>query len=111
MTLTIISTFALLLLSAFFSAAEAAITTASRPLMSQLLGNTFVNILASALATSALIALFGDAGGRLLIRGTVPIRDLNREFGWRLPDAEAVTLAGTVVRVTPGGVDPLPPGP
>jgi len=29
--------------------------------------------------------------------GTVTIRDLNREFGWRLPDEQASTLAGLVL--------------
>ena len=29
--------------------------------------------------------------------GTVTIRDLNREFGWRLPDEEASTIAGLVL--------------
>ena len=78
----------LLVLSAFFSGSETALTGASRPMMYQLertgsrrarivnrlyaskerligailLGNNLVNILASALATSALIALFGEAG-------------------------------------------------
>jgi Mg2+/Co2+ transporter CorB len=78
----------LLLLSAFFSGSETALTVASRPLMHQmaqngnrraimvnqlrertdrligsiLLGNNLVNILASALATSLMIALFGEAG-------------------------------------------------
>ena len=78
----------LLLLSAFFSGSETALTAASRPLIHQLdrtgnrragivkrlqhssdrligtilLGNNLVNILASALATSALITLFGQAG-------------------------------------------------
>ncbi|MGB0670947.1 MAG: HlyC/CorC family transporter [Rhodospirillales bacterium] len=78
----------LLLLSAFFSGSETALTGASRALMHQmendgnqraaivnrllarkerligaiLLGNNLVNILASALATSLLITLFGDAG-------------------------------------------------
>lgn len=80
--------FILLLLSAFFSGSETALTATSRPLMHQLrqkgrmraglvarlldqkerligailLGNNLVNILASALATSALITLFGEAG-------------------------------------------------
>lgn len=80
--------FVLLLLSAFFSGSETALTAASRPLMHQLeqngeqkaaivnrllgntdrligsilLGNNLVNIFASALATSALITLFGEAG-------------------------------------------------
>lgn len=78
----------LLLLSAFFSGSETALTAASRVRMHQrekdgnaraaivnrirekkdrmigalLLGNNLVNILASALATSVLIRLFGDAG-------------------------------------------------
>ncbi len=78
----------LLLLSAFFSGSETALTAASRPLMHQLehdgdrkaalvnrlrddqesligailLGNNLVNILASALATGVLISLFGQAG-------------------------------------------------
>ncbi len=80
--------FLLLLLSAFFSGSETALTAASRPLMHQmeqngnqkagivnrllgntdrligsiLLGNNLVNIFASALATSALITMFGEAG-------------------------------------------------
>ncbi len=79
---------ALLFLSAFFSGSETALTVASRPLMHQmaqngdkrammvnrlrertdrligtiLLGNNLVNILASALATSLMITLFGEAG-------------------------------------------------
>ncbi|WP_299398604.1 HlyC/CorC family transporter [Pelagibius sp.] len=78
----------LLAISAFFSGSETALTAASRPRMHNLaqsgnrraylvdelwlekehligailLGNNLVNILASALATSVLIALFGEAG-------------------------------------------------
>ncbi|MBT6094195.1 MAG: DUF21 domain-containing protein, partial [Rhodospirillaceae bacterium] len=78
----------LLVLSAFFSGSETALTAASKPAMHHLeqngshraslvnrlrdnnerligailLGNNLVNILASALATSALIELFGEAG-------------------------------------------------
>ena len=78
----------LLTLSAFFSGSETALTAASRPLMHQLeqngnpragvvnrlhaqtdrligtilLGNNLVNILASSLATSVLITVFGEAG-------------------------------------------------
>ena len=78
----------LLVLSAFFSGTETALTGSSRPLMHQLeqrgnrsarlvnrlharqahligtilIGNNLVNILASALATSALITAFGEAG-------------------------------------------------
>ena len=78
----------LLLLSAFFSGSETALTAASRPLMHQLerrgsrrarlvgdlmarrerligtilMGNNLVNILAAALATEMLIGFFGNAG-------------------------------------------------
>ena len=88
MLLTIAAIVFLLLLSAFFSASETSLTVASRPAMHQLeqkgslrarlvnrlnarqgnlissilIYNNLVNIMASALATSALIALFGEAG-------------------------------------------------
>ena len=78
----------MLVLSAFFSGSETALTAASKPLMHQmelsgnrraglvnrmmakkdrligaiLLGNNLVNILASALATSLLITVFGETG-------------------------------------------------
>ena len=35
--------------------------------------------------------------GSFLIDGSVPLRDLNRELQWNLPDAEATTLAGLVI--------------
>ncbi|HEX7007404.1 MAG TPA: HlyC/CorC family transporter [Alphaproteobacteria bacterium] len=35
--------------------------------------------------------------GSYLVDGTVTIRDLNREFDWRLPDDEASTIAGLVM--------------
>lgn len=85
---TITGIIVLLMLSAFFSGSETALTAASRARMRALrrsgskpaeavekltadkekllggllLGNNLVNILASALATSVLIALFGDTG-------------------------------------------------
>ncbi len=88
MLFSLIAICILLILSAFFSGSETALTAASRPLMHQLehtghrgarlvnrlhddkerligailLGNNLVNILASALATSLLIARFGEAG-------------------------------------------------
>ena len=88
MTTTLIIIASLLILSAFFSGSETALTAASRPVMHQLerggnrkakivnclfhhkehligailLGNNLVNIFASALATSMLIEIFGDAG-------------------------------------------------
>jgi Mg2+/Co2+ transporter CorB len=38
-----------------------------------------------------------DEDGSYLVDGGVTIRDLNREFGWRLPDEEASTVAGLVL--------------
>ncbi len=87
-TLTIFAVLLLLVLSAFFSGSETALTAASRARMhalelegdvharavntllaaperiigTVLLGNNLVNILASALTTSLLIQLFGDVG-------------------------------------------------
>lgn len=37
------------------------------------------------------------ADGSFLIDGSVPIRDLNRELEWNLPDEEATTIAGLVI--------------
>ncbi len=88
MLITVLAIVALLFLSAFFSGSETALTAASRHRLhnlerqgdrraalvgrllegkerligSILLGNNLVNILASALATSVLIQLFGDVG-------------------------------------------------
>ena len=88
MILTIIVILALIALTAFFAAAETALTATSRSLMYQLeqdgdkraetvnrmlarrerlistvlLGNTLINILASALATSVAIEEFGESG-------------------------------------------------
>ncbi len=85
---TLIAVFVLLLLSAFFSGSETALTAVSRARMhalelggneragkvsqlldkperiigTVLLGNNLVNILASALTTSLLIGIFGEAG-------------------------------------------------
>jgi len=88
MIITLIAVFVLLVLSAFFSSSETALTAASRPVMHQLeqngdsraslvnklhrkkqhligtilLGNNLVNIMASALTTSLLISLYGEPG-------------------------------------------------
>ncbi|GGF56901.1 membrane protein [Terasakiella brassicae] len=89
MTIILGAIFLLILFSAFFSGSETALTAASRPLMHQLeqsgedsragivnrlldskerligailLGNNLVNILASALATSVMIEMFGETG-------------------------------------------------
>ncbi|MFZ1414190.1 MAG: HlyC/CorC family transporter [Defluviicoccus sp.] len=102
----------LLLCSAFFSASETALTAASRPLMHQLeqkgdkrastvnrvrsktdrligtilLGNNLVNIGASALATGALITLFGEAG---VAYATIAMTILVLIFGEILPKSYA----------------------
>lgn len=36
--------------------------------------------------------------GSFMVRGTVTLRDLNRRFEWTLPDEEASTIAGLVLR-------------
>ena len=38
-----------------------------------------------------------QADGSYVVDGTVTIRDLNREFDWILPDADAATIAGLVL--------------
>lgn len=35
--------------------------------------------------------------GAILVEGSTPIRDLNRQFNWNLSDAEATTIAGYVI--------------
>lgn len=128
--MTLIAIFLLLIASAFFSGAETALTAASRPLMHQLattgdrraamvnelrqhrerligallVGNNVVNILASALATGALVALFGEVG---VVYATMAMTILVLMFGEILPktyafrnaDAVARTLAPLVVPV------------
>ena len=36
--------------------------------------------------------------GSYLVDGTVPVRDLNRELDWNLPDDDATTIAGLVIQ-------------
>ena len=38
-----------------------------------------------------------ESDGTYVVKGTVTIRDLNRQFDWRLPDEEASTIAGLVI--------------
>ncbi len=38
-----------------------------------------------------------QADGTVNVDGSVPIRDLNRQMNWDLPDAEATTIAGLVI--------------
>lgn len=112
MLVTALAIFVLLILSAFFSGSETALTAASRPLMHQLeqggnpraktvnrlmvkkerligailLGNNLVNILASALATSLLILTFGEAG---VVYATVAMTLLVLIFSEILPKTYA----------------------
>ena len=37
------------------------------------------------------------ADGSYLVDGTVPVRDLNRELDWNLPEEDATTIAGLVI--------------
>ena len=109
----------LLLLSAFFSGSETALTVASRPRMHQLLrkgdrraaivnrlrekrermigaillGNNLVNILASALATSVLISAVGEAG---IFYATGAMTLLILIFGEMLPKTYAFRKADRV---------------
>ena len=111
MIIEIIEIFFLLLLSAYFSSSETAITKISEAKIHQwdenkkfkkakillksrekvigtlLLGNNLVNILASALATSILINLFGDKG---IIYATVIMTALIFIFSEVLPKTYAI---------------------
>ena len=112
----------LIILSAFFSGSETALTACSRPRMHQLeakgnrraelvnrlraeqdhmigtilLGNNMTNIFASAMATSALIKMFGDTG---VVYATLAMTLLVLIFGEILPktyafrNADALALA------------------
>ena len=115
----------LLVLSALFSGSETALTAASTPVMHQLeqkgsrragivnrlharkerligailLGNNLVNILASALATSALIGVFGEAG---VVYATVVMTLLILIFAEMLPKTYAFKNANsTALAVAP----------
>lgn len=109
----------LLVISAFFSSSETALTAASRPLMHQmeqsgdaraalvnrlrqrtdrligtiLLGNNLVNILASSLATSVLLPLFGEAG---IAYATLAMTALILIFAEVLPKTYAFRRANEV---------------
>jgi len=127
----------LLFLSAFFSGSETALTAASRGVMHRkeiegdwrarivnrlrrrkdrligaiLLGNNLVNILASALATSVLIGLVGDAG---VLYATVIMTLLVLIFSEVLPKTYAIHRAETaalatapVIRLVVWGLAPI----
>ncbi|MBO21857.1 MAG: hypothetical protein CMM26_05715 [Rhodospirillaceae bacterium] len=118
-TIIVIGIVVLLALSAFFSGSETALTGASRPRMHQLesegnrragtvnflharqerliggilIGNNIVNILASALATSMMITLFGDAG---VAYATIAMTTLVLIFAEVLPKTYAIRHADDV---------------
>ena len=46
---------------------------------------------------AAVVGVHAQPDGSYLIDGAVPIRDLNRELEWRLPDDDASTIAGLVL--------------
>jgi len=125
MWLTIASIFGLLLLSAFFSGSETALTAASRSKLKAqadkgstgaatalvvtedsermigalLLGNNIVNISAASIATALLTQLFGDSGVAL---ATLGMTALVLVFGEVLPKTYAITNAETAaMRVAP----------
>ena len=119
LTLIVIGIIVLLALSAFFSGSETALTGASRPRMHLLesegnrragtvnllhaqqerliggilIGNNIVNILASALATSMMISLFGDAG---VAYATIAMTTLVVIFSEVLPKTYAIRHADDV---------------
>src|SRR3546814_20457780 len=112
LALTLAGILALLVFSAFFSGSETAMTAASRPRMhtlaqdgnrraalvnlpwherehligALLLGNTLANILASAMATSLLITIFGEAG---VVHATLGLTVLVVVFSEVLPKTTA----------------------
>ncbi|MEO9527696.1 HlyC/CorC family transporter [Roseibium sp.] len=125
--LAIAAIFVLLILSGFFSGSETALTAASRARIHQiekrgdwrarvasglisnrerllgalLLGNNLVNILASALATSVFMTLFGEAGvalATLVMTALVLIfaEVLPKTWAISNPERFAVTVAPTV---------------
>ncbi len=119
MTITIVVIFILLMLSAFFSGSETALTAASRSIMHQkeqdgdiragkvnrlrenqerligaiLLGNNLVNILASAMATSVMIAVFGANG---VVYATAVMTALVLVFAEILPKTYALKHADSM---------------
>lgn len=125
-----ISIVILLLLSAFFSGSETALTAASRPRMHHLeksgsararivnrlreqqerligallLGNNLVNILASALATSLLIGWFGNAG---VAYATATMTILVLVFAEVLPKTIALGNADRVALVVAPWLRPI----
>lgn len=130
LTLSLVAIGILLVMSAFFSGSETALTAVSRPVMHQLeqdgsrrarlvsklleardrligsllLGNNIVNILASSLATGVLIGLFGDAGIAYATAGMTVVVVL---FGEVLPKTYAIYHANRVALLVAAPVTAL----
>ncbi|MCZ4091625.1 HlyC/CorC family transporter [Sinorhizobium psoraleae] len=128
--LSLVSIICLLLLSAFFSGSETALTAASRSRMHMLesngdqraglvnrlierrdrltgtllIGNNLVNILASSLATSLLIGLFGDMGVAIT---TLVMTVLLVIFSEVLPKSWAIASPDRFARAVAPVVSPL----
>jgi Mg2+/Co2+ transporter CorB len=127
LVLSIALTLVLMCFSAFFSGSETALTAASRARMHQLekdgekrarhvnwlfmnrekmvgavlLGNTFVNIASSALVTSVLLSIFGDAGVAIATVITTAVvlifcEVLPKTYAIARPDMVALRIAGAV---------------
>jgi len=47
---------------------------------------------------TALPGVRREPDGSYVVRGTVTVRELNREFNWQLPEEDAATIAGLVIR-------------
>jgi len=41
--------------------------------------------------------IISKSENEFIIDGSVPVRDLNREFNWQIPESEATTLAGFII--------------
>lgn len=122
--------FVLLILSGFFSGSETALTAVSKHVMHQmeqngdkraitvnalhedkerligaiLLGNNLVNILASALATSLLIEMFGDNG---VVYATIGMTALVLIFSEILPKTYAIRNANRMALVVAPIIKPI----
>ena len=127
---TIIAILVLMVISAFFSGSETALTAASEPLLHQLenkgnsraravnrlrahqatligtilIGNNLVNILASALATSLLIASFGERG---IVFATVAMTALIVIFAEILPKTYALHNSSRVALLIAPAMRPV----
>jgi len=125
--ISIVMTIVLMLISSFFSGAETAMTAASKARLHQLekdgekrakhvnwllnhreqmvgtvlLGNTFVNIASSALVTSVLLTIFGDAGVAIATLVTTALvlifcEVLPKTYAIANPDSTALRLGSPV---------------